>query len=88
MLNIVKRMSEMKNIVFYTKENCLLCDDAYDLLKVIQEIEPFNIEVRDIYEDDDLLEEFQLIIPVIKLGNEVLFGDSINFNDILTKLKE
>ena len=78
----------MKKVIFYTKENCLLCDEALDLLKVIQSVEPFKVQVEDIYKDDALLEEYQLIIPVIKIDDEIIYGKSINFEEILEKVKE
>lgn len=78
----------MKKVIFYTKENCLLCDEALDLLKVIQSVEPFQVQVEDIYKDDALLEEYQLIIPVIKIDDEIIYGKSINFAEILEKVKE
>ncbi len=78
----------MKKVIFYTKENCLLCDEALDLLKVIQNVEPFNIQIEDIYKEDALLEEYQLIIPVIKIDDEIIYGKSINFAEILEKVKE
>ena len=77
----------MKKVTFYTKEKCLLCDEALELLDIIQDIEPFQLEIKNIYEDDDLLEEYQLIIPVIKIEKAELFGESINLNKILQKLK-
>lgn len=77
----------MKKITFYTKKNCLLCDEAYELLQVIKEIEPFEIDIKDIYEDDVLLEKYQVIIPVVQIKTEELFGDAINFSNILNKMK-
>lgn len=77
----------MKKVVFYTKENCLLCEEAFNLLTVIQDIEPFQLEIKDIYENDELLEEYQLIIPVIKIDEKEMFGDSIDLNEILINLK-
>lgn len=78
----------MKKVVFYTKENCLLCDEALDLVQMTQRIEPFELEIKDIYEDDKLLEKYQLIIPVVKINETELIGDSIEINNILLKLKE
>lgn len=77
----------MKKVTFYTKEKCFLCDEALGLLDIVQDIEPFQLEIKNIYEDDDLLEEYQLIIPVIKIEKTELFGKSINLNEILQKLK-
>ena len=79
-------MKKVKKVLFYTKNNCLLCDEAYDLLKVIQEIEPFELDVINIYKDDALLEEYQIIIPVVKIDDEELYGDSLKMTSILEKL--
>jgi len=90
MLNILKVrvIIEMKKIIFYTKENCLLCDEALELVQMTQTIQPFELEIKDIYEDDKLLEKYQLMIPVIKINETELIGDSIEINNILLKLKE
>ena len=81
-------MCKVKKVTFYTKENCLLCDEALDLLRVLQDLESFQLEVKDIYENDDLLEEYQLIIPVIKIDKEELSGEAINIETILINLKK
>jgi glutaredoxin len=59
-------------VVFYSKENCPLCDKGLDVIKEIQTEIPFTYEKVDIYEDDQLLELYQLMIPVVKIGDEVV----------------
>lgn len=71
-------------VLFYTKENCLLCEEAYTLLKILQNQYPFEIEERDIYTNDEWLEEFQIMIPVIQIGEEMLTSNDID----LVKLDE
>lgn len=65
----------MKEIILYTKEKCPLCDDAKHLLEVV--LQDYNVQIRekDIYEDDHLLEKYQLMIPVVEVdGEEVDYG--------------
>ena len=65
-------------VFFYTKENCLLCEEAYTLLELLQNKYEFEIETRDIYTNDEWLEKFQIMIPVIQAGDEIVVGNEIN----------
>ncbi|KKI92940.1 glutaredoxin [Bacillus sp. SA1-12] len=62
----------MKNVIFYSKENCSLCDKGLAILQDIQKDIPFEYEIVDIYQDDQLLELYQIMIPVVKIDNEVV----------------
>ncbi|WNF36528.1 glutaredoxin family protein [Bacillaceae bacterium IKA-2] len=62
-------------ITFYTKENCPLCDKGLLVLAEINKDIPFTIESIDIYKDDELLEKYQIMIPVVEVdGIEVDYG--------------
>ena len=62
-------------INLYTRTVCPLCDKAKkQLMELASE---FQIEIHeiDIYKDDNLLEKYQLMIPVIEIdGEEVDYG--------------
>ncbi|AMX82369.1 glutaredoxin [Geobacillus subterraneus] len=63
------------HIRLYTKTNCPLCEKAKAVLMELQADVPFTIEELDIYEDDALLEKYQLMIPVVELnGEEIGYG--------------
>lgn len=63
------------NVQYYTKENCSLCDKGLLVLEKISKDIPLKIEMIDIYKDDELLEKFQIMIPVVEIdGVEVDFG--------------
>ena len=62
----------VKNVIFYSKENCPLCDKGLDIIHELQEEFDFEYEVVDIYQDDELLEKFQIMIPVVEIENEVI----------------
>jgi glutaredoxin len=62
-------------IIFYTKENCPLCDKAKYIIEELAKEFPFKIEEKDIYKDDQLLELYQVMIPVLTLnGEQIAYG--------------
>lgn len=61
----------MKKVIFYSKENCSLCEKGLALVKELQKEIPFDYDVVDIYKDDELLELYQIMIPVVKIDNEI-----------------
>ncbi|AEH46477.1 glutaredoxin family protein [Parageobacillus thermoglucosidasius] len=62
-------------IRLYSKTNCPLCDKAKQVLQELQKEFAFQIKEIDIYQDDALLEKYQLMIPVVEIdGEEVGFG--------------
>jgi glutaredoxin len=62
----------MVKLKVYSKTNCCLCDDAKAVLQQLQEEMAFEIEEIDIYLDDELLEKYQIMIPVIEVEKEML----------------
>lgn len=68
----------MLKIIYYTKENCSLCDDAYALLSMFQHEYKFELEERDIYSNDVWLEEYQLLIPFVKINETTLDCEQLN----------
>ncbi|MDF0728308.1 glutaredoxin family protein [Cytobacillus sp. S13-E01] len=59
----------------YSKLDCPLCLKAKKVLEELNEEIPLTIEEIDIYEDDVLLEKYQIMIPVIEIdGEEVTYG--------------
>lgn len=62
----------MLHVALYMKEHCRLCDDAEKALHILSKKWEFHIEKINIYDDDDLLELYQLRIPVIKVNDEIV----------------
>jgi glutaredoxin len=63
------------NVIMYTKTGCPLCEKAKKVLVELQEEYSFDFQEVDIYQDDVLLEKYQLMIPVVVIdGEEVDFG--------------
>ncbi|SDQ26609.1 Glutaredoxin [Virgibacillus subterraneus] len=78
----------MQNVIFYTKENCSLCDDARSLLDLLNYDYPFQLEERDIYSKDEWLEKYQLMIPVVKVNDTTLDCEEISYEELERVLKE
>lgn len=73
-------------VQFYSKPNCALCEDGYLMLKLVQEDFPFEVEVINIEEDDAIHEEYMLMIPVVKYGNEIIQWGRLDYPTLLEAL--
>lgn len=68
-------MKQPIHVNLYTRTVCPLCDKAKEELLDLTNEFPLVIHEIDIYEDDELLEKYQLMIPVIEIdGKEVDYG--------------
>lgn len=72
----------MIHVTLYTKQNCPLCDDAESALQALKTKWNLSIEKIDIYEDDSLLELYQLRIPVVQVNDEVLVEGIVNEDNL------
>lgn len=77
----------MLKIKFYTKDNCSLCDDAYAFLMMLQNEYPFELEEVDIYMNDELLEEYQLLIPAVRMNETFLTCEEMGLDKLENALK-
>lgn len=62
----------MIEVTLYMKENCPLCDDAEEALHALRSKWEFQLTKKNIYEDDQLLELYQLRIPVIEVNGKII----------------
>lgn len=75
----------MPTVIFYTKDICSLCDDAEALVSMFQHEYEFELEERDIYSNDEWLEQYQLLIPVVEVNGEQITCEEMGY-DALEKL--
>jgi len=61
-------------VTFYTKENCSLCDLAREMIRDLREDFSFELETVDITKSPNAWEEYREKIPVIEIGEEILWG--------------
>lgn len=73
---------------FYTKVDCPLCEKAKARLQELQSQMDFTIEEVDIYQDDELLERYQIMIPVVEYQGEMLGYGIIDKEEIRKRLLE
>lgn len=69
-------------IHFYTKKKCPLCEEAKDLLKILQREMTFTLLEVDIYSNDKLLEQYGLMIPVVVINDQVVQYGRIDLDEI------
>jgi len=72
----------------YTKEGCTLCDDALRDLERVRRDVPFGIETVDIAAVPELIEEYGLHIPVIRLGEREISRYRLDREALVKALKE
>ncbi|MES9683514.1 glutaredoxin [Bacillus sp. AFS001701] len=73
-------------LTLFTKENCGLCEEAKDAIRLVQSEYEIEVNEIDIYSDDALLEEYQLMIPVIQMNGETVAYGKIHKIDILNAI--
>ena len=78
----------MQKVQFYTKDDCLLCEEAFALVKMLQLEYEFELEEIDIYKNDALLEKYQLLIPVVKANGKELNCEQINIASLENLIKK
>ncbi|GGH76048.1 glutaredoxin [Pullulanibacillus pueri] len=69
-------------IHLYSKARCPLCDEAKELLEMLCEAHQLTYEEIDIYSDDRLLEQYQLMIPVVAVNGKVVAAGRVSVADI------
>lgn len=72
-------------IYFYTKKECSLCDNGLANLQLFQQGKKFTIIIRDIYTNDDWLENYQIRIPVVESEEGVVLDEGIVSLESLSK---
>lgn len=63
----------MTALTLYTREGCCLCDEALAVLERVRASAPFELRVRDIESDDELLARYLERIPVVAHGTQEWF---------------
>jgi hypothetical protein len=68
----------MPTILFYSRPGCCICEEAFDDLESVQRDIPFELVEIDIDASPELIAEYGVRIPVVKLGDRVLFEHFVN----------
>lgn len=76
------------HVTFYRQDNCLLCDEAEMMMKLVQEDYPLTWTPVDIKSDDEIHEKYMLKVPVIEKDGEVLLYGNIGYIDLVDLFEE
>jgi glutaredoxin len=78
----------MRTVLLYGREGCCLCDDARAVLERVRARHAFELQERDIDDDEGLLRAYLERIPVVTIdGAEAfeLFVDETELERLLTR---
>ena len=79
---------ETIEVTLYTKKQCPLCEKAESALEAVKKKVPLSISSVDIYEDEALLEQYHIRIPVVEANGEVIAEGIVTEAMLTTKLVE
>jgi glutaredoxin len=65
-------------VVLYARPGCHLCDVARQVIEGVRAATPFGFEEIDIEDDDALLRDYGIRIPVVAVDGEELFEISVD----------
>ncbi|GER65935.1 thioredoxin family protein [Weizmannia acidilactici] len=75
-------------LTLYTRKHCPLCEEAKELLHLLQKEIPFRLVERDIEKNDGWMERYGLMIPVVEFEGEVIQYGRIHEFAIRQRLHE
>lgn len=70
-------------VLFYTRPNCSLCEEARLMLQMAAEDVPIEIEEINIEDDDQIHEKYLLRIPVVVSEGKVIQEGRIDYPTLL-----
>ncbi len=80
-------MQVSPSVRLYGRRGCHLCEDARRLLEVLAPRLGFTVDELDIDRDADLLARFDLIVPVIAVGDVELARAPLNERSVEQRLR-
>jgi glutaredoxin len=75
-----------KNVVFYTKEGCSLCEEVGETLHRVKEEIPFRLKTYDVEKNPNLSEIYSDRVPLIKINGRVAFKLNVDENRLRSML--
>ncbi len=78
----------MITVDFYTRPQCPLCEDAKQLLIMLQDDYEFKLEEHNIELNEKWTEEYGLMIPVINIKGNTVQAGRIDLDELSKRLHE
>jgi glutaredoxin len=77
----------MTRVELLSKPDCCLCDQAKEVLERVRRSLPFELEIRDISEDPELLREYGEHIPVVLIEGRKAFKYHVDQPELERRLR-
>ena len=71
----------------FSKDDCHLCDVAYEVLLKVQKRIPFDLKVTRIREEDGHFAKYHERIPVVLINSEEVYQYKVPEHDFIRKLQ-
>ena len=69
-------------ITFYSRQNCRLCEEGMNMMRLVQQDVHFEFETVDIEQDEDLHERYMMMIPVLEKDGEMIQYGVLDYETI------
>ena len=79
--------ANLRFLEFITKPGCHLCDEAFPFVVAEAEEHGWQVVTRSVLDDDDLMTEFGLRIPVVLRGGEPIAEGIITAGEVARALQ-
>jgi Glutaredoxin-like domain (DUF836) len=77
----------MRTVVLYGRDGCCLCDDAREVLLRVRARFPFELEERDITQDDALHRALLERIPVVTIDGLQAFELFVDEDELTSRVQ-
>lgn len=75
-------------LTFYSRQNCRLCEEGMNMMRLVQQEIPFEFATVDIEQDEDLHERYMMMIPVLEKDGEMIQYGILDYETIIEAVTE
>lgn len=75
-------------LTFYSRQNCRLCEEGMNMMRLVQQEVPFEFATVDIEQDEDLHERYMMMIPVLEKDGEMIQYGILDYETIIEAVIE
>ncbi len=75
-------------LTFYSRQNCRLCEEGMNMMRLVQQEVPFEFATVDIEQDEDLHERYMMMIPVLEKDGEMIQYGILDYETIIEAVTE